>query len=602
MCGIVGIFAYHPGAPRVDPRELERICNHMAARGPDGEGTWISQDGRVGLAHRRLAVLDLSDASAQPMSNDASTAVITFNGEIYNFRELRAGLEARGHDFRSEGDAEVLLRLYERDGEAMVDSLRGMFAFAIWDAKRCGVFIARDPFGIKPLYYADDGETLRFASQVKALLAGGAISSERDSAGAAGFLLTGSVPEPFTFYRGISSVKAGESLFVDSDGSRRKRYYSLAGSLRRAREGCCEGLGLGATVREALRDSIRAHCVSDVPVGVFLSAGIDSGAIVGLMSETGHASINAVTLDFSEFHGTAAAEAPLAGRVARRYGVHHHLFEVSYESFASDLPRILESMDQPSIDGVNVWLVSQAARRAGLKVCLSGIGADELFGGYASFAQLPTWVRRLSPLRLGAFASALARTASWLHLPLHSKAMGLIAFGGTYPGAWFAKRGLFMPWELAKILGAETARAGLEKLNLFEAIGDTVEPPSETPFGSVMLMESSLYMRNQLLRDADWAGMAHSLEIRVPFVDRVLFERVAAPLAATEGSKKFLIADSLADPLPDAVLHRAKSGFGVPIGAWYERSGLAGAMGSPGRSREHWSRRWARTVLSHTVQ
>ncbi len=602
MCGIGGIFAYDPSAPPVDSSELDRIRDHMAARGPDGAGSWIAKDRRVGLAHRRLAILDLSDAAAQPMASDNGNTVLTFKGEIYNFRALRERLEAKGRSFRSDGDTEVLLKLYEEEGAASVKSLRGMFAFAIWDERRQGIFLARDPYGIKPLYYADDGKTFRFASQVKALVAGGSVPTDVDPAGAAGFLMTGSVPEPFTFHRAIRSLEAGETLFVDARGARRERYFSLAETLHRTSREPRDDRDLGAIVGEALRDSIRAHRVSDVPVGMFLSAGIDSGTLVGLMSETGARSIDAITLDFAEFRGTRQAEAPLAGLVARQYDLRHHLHEVSYAAFEADRARILHAMDQPTIDGVNVWLVSKAARAAGLKVCISGLGADELFGGYSSFSDVPRWVRRVSRLPISRLATVGARGASLLHVPLHPKALALVALGGTYPGAWFVRRGLFMPWELPELLGTEQARIGLERLDLFRRIEETTKPDPGTPFGRVMLMESSLYMRNQLLRDADWAGLAHSVEIRVPFVDRVLFERLAAPLAATEGSKKSLIAASLNTPLPQTVLDRPKSGFTVPLDAWQSRIRFGGNKRRvAGVRREHWSRGWARGLLAHAV-
>ena len=239
MCGINGIFAYHYAANAIDRAELVRTRDHMAARGPDGRGEWIAADGRVGLAHRRLAIIDLSDAASQPMVSADGKLVITFNGEIYNYRELRSRLEAKGHVFRSQSDTEVLLHLYAQKGEAMVQDLRGMFAFAIWDVERRSLLLARDPYGIKPLYYSDDGWTFRFASQVKALLAGGAIASDRDPAGQVGFYLFGSVPEPFTTYRQVQALPAGTTLVVDR--YRRSRAASLpldrAGLLRRRGEG-----------------------------------------------------------------------------------------------------------------------------------------------------------------------------------------------------------------------------------------------------------------------------------------------------------------------------------------------------------------------------
>ena len=221
MCGIAAIFAYHPNAADVDSQELGRIRDHMIARGPDGSGEWYSLDRRVGLAHRRLAIIDLSESGAQPMSGEGGQLVISFNGEIYNYRELRGDLERKGRVFRSQSDTEVLLHLYAEKGEAMVHDLRGMYAFAIWDARRCGLFLARDPFGIKPLYFADDGRSFRVASQVKALLAGGGVDTSPDAAGHVGFFLWGHVPEPHSLYQGIRALPAGSSLWVDGKGEER---------------------------------------------------------------------------------------------------------------------------------------------------------------------------------------------------------------------------------------------------------------------------------------------------------------------------------------------------------------------------------------------
>jgi asparagine synthase (glutamine-hydrolysing) len=237
MCGIAGIYAYLDVAPPVDRGELGRMNARMAARGPDGSGDWLSVDGRTGFTHRRLAIIDLSERGAQPMHSADGLLVITFNGEIYNYRALRAELEAKGYAFRTESDTEVLLQLYAERGPTMVEALRGMFAFGLWDARRRRLLLARDPLGIKPLYYADDGWTVRFASQAKALLAGGAVSRDPDPAGIVGFHLLGSVPEPFTVWRQIRALPAGTTITVDATGpGAPQRYYDVARSLARRAE------------------------------------------------------------------------------------------------------------------------------------------------------------------------------------------------------------------------------------------------------------------------------------------------------------------------------------------------------------------------------
>jgi len=350
----------------------------MAARGPDGVGEWYSSDERIGLGHRRLTIIDLSERGAQPMASADGRLVVTFNGEIYNYRQLRASLERRGYAFRSQTDTEVLLHLYAEKGEAMVGELRGMFAFGLWDAEKGALLLARDPYGIKPLYYADDGWTLRFASQVKALVAGGRVSRAQEPAGWVGFCLFGSVPEPFTTYQEIRALPAGSTLWVDRIGPREaKRYFSIADTYREAEVARlpAEGEDLQVAARDALVDSVRHHLVADVPVGAFLSSGIDSGALVGLMRDVGQQDIQTVTLAFEEFRGTREDEAPLAEEVAARYGTRHTTRFVTEQEFRDDLPRILDAMDQPTIDGINTWFVSKAAHELGLKVAISASAA-----------------------------------------------------------------------------------------------------------------------------------------------------------------------------------------------------------------------------------
>jgi asparagine synthase (glutamine-hydrolysing) len=361
MCGIAGIFAYRMSADSVDTAELRLMRDYMAARGPDGAGDWIAPDGRVGLGHRRLSIIDLSDHAAQPMQSSDGKLVVTFNGEIYNHAALRAELEAKGYAFRTHSDTEVLLQLYAAKGATMVDDLRGMFAFAIWDVEKAGLFLARDPYGVKPLYFTDDGSTLRFASQVKAIHAGGRILPDPDPAAWVGFYLFGSVPEPFTTCRQIRSLPAGTTLWVDIKGTRQARsYFQISKTFIAAEDNPIElpSLQLQERVRAALIDSVRHHMVADVPVGIFLSAGIDSAALLGLMRDTGQSDIDAITLTYQEYRGTHNDEAPLAAMVAARYGSRHRIRVVTETEFRSDLPLIFEAMDQPTIDGLNTWFVA----------------------------------------------------------------------------------------------------------------------------------------------------------------------------------------------------------------------------------------------------
>ena len=364
MCGINGIFAYHSASNHPHESELLATREAMRARGPDGAGVWWNADRHCGLGHRRLSILDLSDRALQPMISKDGRFVVVFNGEIYNYPQLRSQLESEGASFRTTSDTEILLQLYSRYGRDMVHGLRGMYAFAIWDELRRGLFLARDPYGIKPLYTANDGWTFRFASQVKALLAGARVSRDPEPAGIVGFHLFGSVPEPFTLYREIRALRALHTQWIDATGPREpKPFSSLAEVLAKAAAQPAPVAEIAEQVRAGVRDSVQAHLLADVEVGVFLSAGVDSGSLLGCMRAAGYGEIRAITLAFEEFRDTPEDEAPLAAAVGQHYGARHIVRNLTQQEFLQDLPAILEAMDQPSIDGVNAWFVCKRQKR-----------------------------------------------------------------------------------------------------------------------------------------------------------------------------------------------------------------------------------------------
>jgi asparagine synthase (glutamine-hydrolysing) len=587
MCGIVGIVAYKDAAP-VDREELRIIRDFMRPRGPDGEGEWFSPDMRVGLGQRRLAIIDLSPSGAQPMENAEGTRAIIFNGEIYNYRVLRQELESHGRVFRSHSDTEVLLQLYEQFGPSMVHKLRGMFAFAIWDSVRQGIFMARDPFGIKPLYYADDGKTLRFASQVKALLKSRQIDISAEAAGHVGFFLWGYVPDPFTLYRGIRALTAGTSMWVGFNGEKEIIHYQDAANfLANPSPSICvnceqEKLEL---CQSTLADSVRHHLIADIPVGVFLSSGLDSSALTAIASaETPQ--LRTVTLGFEEYRGTELDETIVAQQISDRFHTNHQTVWIGKKDFERHREKILESMDRPSIDGINSYFVSLAAKTAGLKVALSGLGGDELFGSYPSFRDVP---------RLAKIIPSFARKRSWgqafrkLSVPVFRsltspKYASLFEYGGSYPGAYLLRRALYLPWELDSFLDAELIREGLQDLRTMERL-EKVITGIKDPQGIVTALEMSCYMRYQLLRDSDWAGMAHSVEIRVPFVDKEVVTTVAGMMHQGFRCSKLDMARAIKPALPKSVVERRKRSFSVPIRQWI-------ASESPSKKDRH-SRRWA---------
>jgi asparagine synthase (glutamine-hydrolysing) len=607
VSGIAGIYAYHYAANPVDCTELRRIRDHMAVRGPDGSGEWYSRDERVGLGHRRLAVLSKAErSSAQPMLSTDGKVAVTFDGRIYNYRQLRASLEAGGYRFCTDTDTEVLLHLYAEKGEAMVNDLRGMFAFGLWDAVKGVLLLGRDPYGIKPLYYADDGWTIRFASQVKALLAGGKVSRDQEPAGLIGFCLFGSVPEPFTTYQEIRALPAGSVLWVDRIGTGAiKHYFSIADEYCKAEATNASARDRQCHVREALIESVRCHLVADVPVGAFVSGGIDSGTLVGLMRDAGQRDIQTVTLAFEELQGTREDQTPFAEEIAAQFGTSHTTRIVTEREFWQDLPNILDAMDQPTIGGLKTWFLSKAAGELGLKVMVSGLGGDELFGSCQLFHDLPRCVRALAfPARipwLGHLSRRLLTALNDFYPVISPRTAGLLQYGGTYAGAYLLHRGLFLPWEVESVIDAATARSGLRRLNPILHIQGMLKPTPVTTFGKVAVLESSIYVRNQLLRDTDWASTAHSVEIRVPLIDVSLLRNVAS--VAMKDARQFrrLVANSPRIPLPSKVKERSRTRCVSPIKGWLQRDkrieqrnrGPALAV-----EQHEWARRWAVEVAA----
>ena len=601
MCGLNGIFAYAATVP--DRGEAIAVRDAMATRGPDGSGLWASDDGRCLLGHRRLSIIDLDDRALQPMASRDGRYRIVFNGEIYNYAALRDAALAAGRSLATTSDTETLLDLYDQHGPDMLDHLRGMFAFAIWDSVAHTLFVARDPFGIKPLYYSDQGGTFRFASQVQALRAGGGVSDVRDPAGVVGFMLMGSVPEPFTWYRDIAALPAGHCMTIDMSGVKQRRYVNPAQILVAAERAPIGPPAAIADARAAIRDSITAHLTADVPVGLFLSGGIDSAAILGVAMEHAHKPIEAITLGFEEYTGTDEDEVPVAARIAEFYGANHHVRRIGRDEFLADLGDILGHMDQPSIDGINTWFVSKAAREQGLKVAMSGVGADELLGGYPSFITVPAWHARYGAFArlpgVGAGMARMLRTAAPGFAANNPKATGLLRFTGTLGGAYLVRRALRLPDDFGDLLDRDFVAAGLKRLGLVDRMNAVLDPQPASAHGSVTLLETNFYMRNQLLRDADWAGMRHSIEIRTPMVDIDLFRRTAPAIPHLRpGQGKQLLAEVPAKPLPDWHRYRPKTGFNIPYGRWM--SGIPGlAVHNAGNSKGLLSRQWSRYLLDH---
>src|SRR2546421_16685 len=568
MCGFIAAFGN--AEQLLGSSALCSALERMRRRGPDDKGTWQGEG--VVLGHRRLAILDLDPRAAQPMQSSCGRYVIVFNGEIYNFRALRRELESRGVEFRTTSDTEVILALFAAEGEAMLPKLHGMFAFAIWDCIARRAFIARDSYGIKPLYITEAPDTVMVASQVKALLATGRISRDPDPRGQAGFWMLGSVSEPHTWFRDIRALPAGHCAWIEQGrfGSTRC-WHDIGDAWRGADQRDAVMEDVAQRVQAALRESVARHLVADVPVGVFLSGGVDSGAMAGLMVEAGARELQGVTIAYDEFAGRHEDEAPVAARLAAHYGIRHSVRRVTRDEFLGDLPRILGAMDQPTIDGINTWYASKAVAERGLKAVVSGVGGDELFQGYPSTRLLPRLVAAWLPLSRVPGAMRLANAAARLQARRSDNGRWKYApqWARTIAGAWWLRRSVCSPDELVALMGPELAAVALEDFDVDDWVQTMTGPLPDNSLLALGQIESMSYLRNQLLRDSDWASMDHSVELRTPLVDAFLLQQVQRCLQSfSDWPGKTLLAKAPTKPLPRSIVQRKKTGFGIPVNAW----------------------------------
>ncbi len=559
MCGICGLAVAEAASPP-DPLLLAAMNEAMVHRGPDSEGVVI--DGPVGLGARRLSIIDLEHGD-QPIANEDGSIHVVQNGEIYNYRELRRRLERQGHSFRTQGDTEVLVHLYEERGLEFVHELRGMFALALWDSKRGRLVLARDRFGIKPLYYAQAGGRLSFASELKALLRDPGLSRDLDIDALHAFLAFNSIPAPLTIFRDVRKLPAAHLLVWEAGTVAVSGYAELrpapADRLRRE-----PGEQLEAELRERLRDSVRAHLVSDVPVGVLLSGGLDSSALAAFAAMESGERLRTFSIGFEE---SSFDELERARLIAERYGTDHHELVVRPDAVEL-LPQIVEAFDEPFGDSsaLPTYLVSQLAAGE-VKVALSGEGGDELFGGYQ------TYVADMLAPRLG-FLARPARPLVEL-LPSSSRKVSF-----DYRAKRFVRAAHLPPLERHHGWKEIFSPAAREELLCAGGHGsDPLEPYRERyaktadaeALARLQDVDLGIYLVDDLLVKTDRASMAHSLETRVPFLDPAVADfAFALPTRHKVRGlrKKVLLRRALAPLLPRAIVHGRKHGFSIPVAAW----------------------------------
>ncbi|MFN6326989.1 MAG: asparagine synthase (glutamine-hydrolyzing) [Aphanizomenon sp.] len=626
MCGIAGIIRLNTNNGRLEAK-IEKMQTALKHRGPDDAGIYISTDKQAALAHTRLSILDLSAAGHQPMSTTDNRYHITFNGEIYNFQELRENLISQGEKFHSQTDTEVILKLYQRIGSDCVQHLRGMFAFAIWDDLEKTCFLARDHLGIKPLYYYQLGTTLVFASELRAVLASGLPATNMSLEGLYGYLTTGSVPEPYTLIADIHCLSAGNWLYWQNGNITKKQYWQINFTPEKisppeARE----------IVRKALLDSIQHHFISDVPVGIFLSGGIDSTTILGLATQTQKSQLSTYSITFAE---SEFNEGELAQKIANHFGAKHTEYQVTSSFAKTILPDFLAAIDQPSIDGFNTFCVSKVAHDHGMKVVLSGLGGDEIFGGYQSFQKVPQmveWSKKLNILPFLRTGLGIG-LESWGNSPRIKRFGDFLTQTPSFASAYGTFRGIFSHQEACMIInqlsistpilpplvppyqGGKPESSSLPLVPPYQ--GEKPESSSlplargglgwgSTPEDEVSFLELSCYMRNQLLRDSDVMSMNWGLELRVPFVDKNLLEAVApipSNIRLAQGKK--LLTQAITE-IPDWVINRPKKGFSFPFESWMNsefgdyfdnvHQNLNIPLNIP---LKPWYRRWSLAILHH---
>ncbi|HET7233532.1 MAG TPA: asparagine synthase (glutamine-hydrolyzing) [Longimicrobium sp.] len=577
MCGIAGSLALGEAGRRVDAGLLGRMRDRMAHRGPDGAGMWVSEDGGVGLAHRRLSIIDLSHAADQPMENEDGSLRIVFNGEIYNHAEIRAELEKiGGHRWRTDhSDTEVILHAFEEWGISCLHRFRGMFAFALWDGRERALWLVRDRVGVKPLYYSALPGRLNFASEIKALLADPAQPREVDPESLFHYLSFLTVPAPHTMFAGIRKLPPGTWLRIAADGGmREERYWDAWDAVQPLRNASEDEIA--ARVLDELRTAVKLRKVSDVPVGVFLSGGIDSSTNAALFSEGG-GPVKTFSIGYDREYESYASELPYARAMAERVGAEHHERLLSVDDMIDFLPRMVQLQDEPIADPVcvPVYYVSELARKNGVIVCQVGEGADELFCGY------PAWQRYLKLQALNrAPVPRIAKRAG-------VKALAAVGRGETFYTEYLQRgaddRPVFwggaeaFPEAYKRRLLGKRLRRELDGLTSWDALAPIRKRFEEKAWETSDLnwmtyLDLNLRLPELLLMRVDKMSMGVSLEGRVPFLDHKFVELalgIPSAMKLKGGELKHVLKKAVRGVIPDEVIDRKKQGFGAPIHEWF---------------------------------
>jgi len=568
MCGFIASFGVD-----VNQNDFKNALKHLSRRGPDSEGIWV--ENKVFLGSRRLAIFDLNNRSDQPMHSSCSRYIIIFNGSIYNYKVLRKYLIDNNIRLKTHSDTEVILELFALEGPKMLSKLEGMFAFVIWDCKEKKAFAARDPFGIKPMYIGTNLDGIILSSQVKALLSTKLINNDKDINSQFSFWNLGYVMEPRTWFKNIKALKSGYYIYI-KDGKiiSEIQWYDLNKNwiIADSKEKKITKREFSKIIKDSIIASVKKHLIADVPIGIFLSSGIDSTIIASIASSNSNKKITAITVSFESFDGSEYDETIKAKKIAQKFGMEHHVFRVTQKDFQNDLPDILEAMDQPSIDGVNVWYASKAAAKLKLKVVFSGVGGDELFFGYNHFNTIPIVFNLFKYLKkiptLIFFIKFFLKLIS--NLKKDKRWRAISKFSNSIFNLWLLKRTILTPIDIIdnKILSNKIDTEFFYHNNF-----DTLTL-SKIKNHKIQLakIESTFYMRNQLLRDGDWASMYHGVELRTPLVDTTLLENLTNVMSSYSLYKdKQPLKFAFKTILPKNVDYKKKIGFQTPTKDWIKK-------------------------------
>lgn len=577
MCGIAGILRQGTAAPPVGEAAVVAMRDTMVHRGPDGAGVWVADDGRIGLGHRRLAIIELSDAAAQPMTDAEGSVQVVFNGEIYNHMELRRELEAAGHRFRTDhSDTEVIVHGFKQWGIGCVERFRGMFAFGLWDARDETLWLVRDRVGVKPLYWTECGGRLLFASEIKALLADPSVPRRVNEEALFHYLSFLTTPSPDTLFDGIHKLAGGCWMRIDADGTRQtERYWDALANAEDHRGE--DDDALAARVLSELRTAVSLRKISDVPVGVFLSGGIDSSTNAALFAEGAAEPVKTFCIGYDRDYGSYANELAYARKAAEQVGAEHHEMRLTVEHLIEFLPRMVELQDEPIADPVCVplYYVSELARRHGVTVCQVGEGADELFWGYPNWKRalrlqrlndalpVPKFAKRLGLALLRLAGKEESQPYDWLSRAAEGQP---IFWGGAEGFSHRAKMRMLSPRLREKFAGRTSWEALAPIRARFEAAGR-----GRGRLDWMTYLDLNFRLPELLLMRVDKMSMGVSLEGRVPFLDHRFVEMamgIPEQAKTRHGTLKHLLKRAVRGLIPDEIIDRPKQGFGVPVHEW----------------------------------